>query len=342
MSENFWRNTSLDSIEFLSNLKHRIKKNFHKFFTGLSEDYQIKIHKWITEEVKNNIKKDKLFDAIYFEIRSRCNSTCSFCAASIQNEIRPDITMPIDLFKKVINELSLLNYRGKIAFHVNNDPLLVKNLEEYVAYARSKCNDSWIQILTNGKSLNNKNGQMLIDAGVNEITINVYTKERKFNTPKNIKNFEKEVLLKKFAYNQIKEGHKNPKVEDKKTINYNKILRKVEDELTNRSGSAPNKKTNQKIPNLGFCSYPFEQFNIDAKGNVSHCCADFYFDNKMGNVKNQTITEIWSGKKFNFIRDNLLQDKRKNLPMCSKCDHFGINSLPKKYSKKMIYKLIRT
>ena len=36
-------------------------------------------------------------------------------------------------------------------------------------------------------------------------------------------NFEKEVLLKKFAYNQIKEGHKNPKVEDKKTINYNKI-----------------------------------------------------------------------------------------------------------------------
>ena len=47
-------------------------------------------------------------------------------------------------------------------------------------------------------------------------------------------------------------------------------------DLSNRAGSNPAKKNVQKPYLAGFCSYPFEQFNIDPNGNVSICCADSF------------------------------------------------------------------
>ena len=39
--------------------------------------------------------------AFYFEVRTRCNGACAFCAAAIQAEIREDMSMPFDLYAKV-------------------------------------------------------------------------------------------------------------------------------------------------------------------------------------------------------------------------------------------------
>ena len=42
------------------------------------------------------------------------------------------------MVKKAINELSNLKFDGTIAFHVNSEPLLVKNIDDYISYAREK------------------------------------------------------------------------------------------------------------------------------------------------------------------------------------------------------------
>ena len=78
-----------------------------------------------------------LFHTIFFEARTRCNSRCAFCAASIQNETREDLVLPFDLHAKVIDELAELGYHGQIAYHINSEPLLVPNLEQYIEYARA-------------------------------------------------------------------------------------------------------------------------------------------------------------------------------------------------------------
>lgn len=340
MNELFWTNRFIEKFKFLSKVKLKVRKISNFFFLRVSSGNQLKIHNYITQEERKRYETNPIFSAVYFELRSRCNSTCSFCAASIQNETRPDITMSFLLFKKSINELSEINYNGKIAFHVNSDPLLIKNIAEFVGYARQKCPNAWIQILSNGKSLNNKNGQELIDAGVNEISLNIYSKNKKLITPKNVKKFEDEVLLKNYSINKIQSGHvvKNKMADN---IYYNKSSRILEEQLTNRAGSAPNKKTNQKLPTLGFCSYPFEQFNIDASGNVSHCCADFYFSNKMGNIRDNSMLNIWEGEGFKKVRQHLLNNERASGSLCSKCDHFGITKVPKKFFRRNLYKLAR-
>ena len=115
-----------------------------------------------------------LFRAVFFELRSKCNGRCSFCAASIHHEKRKDIKMPFELYKKAINELSEINFTGRIAFHVNNEPLLFDDLDKFIQVAREKVPEAWIQIKTNGTLLNKERFESLCQSGINEAYVNVY------------------------------------------------------------------------------------------------------------------------------------------------------------------------
>lgn len=337
-----WNTTIFDNIKALSILKKKLKTSSSYYFKKLSRHKQLKIHNFITSDDKRFYSNQNLFDSIFFELRTKCNSQCTFCAASIQNDIRPDITMSFELYQKVINELSEINYNKRIAFHVNSEPLLVNNLHDYISYARKKCPKSWIQILTNGRSLNNRKGEEILNAGIDELSINLYGKSLTEKLPVNIKKFEEEVLYKFYdkenVYNDLP-GKINKK-KFPKYIKYTKAKRLVEELLSNRAGSAPNKKSNHELPNLGYCSHPFSQFNITVNGDVSQCCADFYFQSKMGNLKNNSILEIWNGKKFKNIRNNLKKNERYSNLLCAGCDHFGMNNLPKNLIKRQMYKLL--
>ena len=152
--------------------------------------------------------------------------------------------MSFELYKKVINELSEINYNKRIAFHVNSEPLLVKNLHEYISYARKKCPNSWIQILTNGRSLNNQRGEEILNAGIDELSVNLYGKYLTEKLPVNIKNFEDQVLYKFYNKDNVYvdlPGKINKK-RFPKYIKYTKAKRLLEEILSNRAGSAPNKK----------------------------------------------------------------------------------------------------
>ena len=131
--------------------------------------------------------------------------------------------------------------------------------------------------------------------------------------------------------NFINDEFKNKK--KSKIFIYNKFKRSLGEILTNRANSSPNKKIN-KIPKLGFCFLPFSQFNVTVNGVVSHCCADFYFSNEMGNIQYQKLIDIWNGDKFVKIRNNLKNHSRDEETMCAGCDTFGV------YKPKNIFKRI--
>ena len=249
--------------------------------------------------------------------------------------------MDFDLYKKTILDLSAINYKGSIAFHVNNEPLLVKNLEDYISFARKNLKNSWINILTNGKSLNPINGKKIIDAGIDELSINIYNDDLKAELPNNIKNFENKVLKKLFTKNQVLSGHEGKRPQHK-FIKYNIFKRLLNEVLMNRAGTSPNKQSNRPPPeDHGFCEYPFQQLNITANGNVSRCCCDLNFEYPMGNIKFQDVKDIWFGSKFTELRKNLLKGDRKNSEICSKCDFYGIANPPKNFFKKVIYYFLK-
>ncbi len=58
----------------------------------------------------------------------------------------------------------------------------------------------------------------------------------------------------------------------------------------------------------GYCPAPNEQFVILWDGRVTVCCTDYEGTLAMGNVKEQTIEEIWTSPKWQHMREQMWQD----------------------------------
>jgi len=65
-----------------------------------------------------------------------------------------------------------------------------------------------------------------------------------------------------------------------------------------------------------FCILPWTHFYANADGAVLPCCIGNY-QKPIGNLRNNTIEEIWNNEKFKQIRLNMLQGKR--CEECSAC-----------------------
>ncbi len=323
----FYGIVKINEIEFVNKLKpnkfvaavESLKAITKKIYYSLTPKIRFIVFKYLV-----NIKKyeNKSFDTVYFELRTRCNSQCSFCMASIFTDNRDDITMPIDLYEKIINELAAENFRGTIGFYVNNEPLLVKNLDQYIKIARRKLKNANLRILTNGLKLNPTNGQMLLDCGVNEIEVNLYQSSLKTVIPKGLVKFENEVIKPLLNNREVKAN--NDFMFRNREVRYHKVLRKVNEILTTRGGTAPNTDVKETVYD-GFCAYPFWQLNVTADGRVAQCCADFYFDNFKLNCNENNIYNIWESKEFSDLRKDLLKGDRSKNNMCKKCDYAGEN-----------------
>ena len=87
------------------------------------------------------------------------------------------------------------------------------------------------------------------------------------------------------------------------------------------------------------CFYPTYSVLIDWNGDIFLCPQDWQRRVSMGNVMQETIFEIWTGKTLTKYRKDLLQGKRCSLP-CTKCNADG-TLLGRDHAKKwkLIYKM---
>jgi len=58
----------------------------------------------------------------------------------------------------------------------------------------------------------------------------------------------------------------------------------------------------------GYCPAPNEQFVILWDGRVTVCCTDYEGTLGLGNVKEQTVAEIWTGPKWKHMREQMWRD----------------------------------
>lgn len=68
-----------------------------------------------------------------------------------------------------------------------------------------------------------------------------------------------------------------------------------------------------------FCDKPFRELSVGVDSNCSICCRDFENFMVLGNVKKQTIYEIWNGKEYQRIRDLFRRGKQGELLLCKNC-----------------------
>src|SRR5271156_2036588 len=104
---------------------------------------------------------------IYFEVTNRCNLLCTTCPRTFE-ELEPEKDMPWELFTKIVDQSPGLK---RAVLQGVGEPMLVKNLPQMVRYLKDR--SVYALFNTNGTLLNEKNGQALIDAGLDELRVSL-------------------------------------------------------------------------------------------------------------------------------------------------------------------------
>ena len=237
-----------------------------------------------------------------------CNRKCSFCPRSDDGyqDIKEFITT--DLHTKLMNELSVLNYKGLIMYSGFNEPLLNKKIYENILQARTLVPESKIELITNGDVLNEKRLVKLFESGLSTILISVY------DGPDDVVKFQNmvdNVGLDKERY-VIRHRYLPPEKDFGITI-------------SNRGGQMKNASypilpLNEKMSDP--CNYPAYSFFLDYNGDVLMCSHDWGKKNILGNLNKNTLKEIWLSEISTSSRKKLISSNR-SLSPCNVCDVSG-------------------
>lgn len=240
-------------------------------------------------------------NTIEIETINRCNNDCSFCPVNKNADTRPYKKMSMELFKKIICELSDIDYRGYISIFSNNEPLIDVRIYEMIQYAKDKLPNAVHCLYTNGTLLDEEKFLQLT-ASLDYLVIDNYDDDLKL-----LHNVE-----------PIYQKHKEDNTDCKVSI----IMRKKNQVLLNRGGVAPNRSSEDAFTSS--CAFPFMQLIIRPDGKISRCCQDALAKTTLGDVSENTVKEVWEGKEFKAFRDELINEGRNSIDFCKNCDSFGI------------------
>ena len=95
-------------------------------------------------------------------------------------------------------------------------------------------------------------------------------------------------------------------------------MRYLKEVLSNRAGSAPNKKATEKVVEET-CLLPFTDAWIMPNGKVGLCCCDNFEVTDFGDLNTTPLKEIWGGEKLQSVR-RTIADGRQAYPFCRHCD----------------------
>ncbi len=286
---------------------------------------------------------------LWFDSSSYCNLKCKMCP---NKALSKDVlgTMDYDLFTRIIDQV--VGYVGDINMHHRGEPLLNPRLFDMIRYARDR--DIRVRFHTNGCLMTEDKAAALIDVQPDLISFSIdgFDKESYENVriggsfEKTVGNVMKLLELrrkakKKLPYvvvERITFLHQEitPEIETRTAklekefldAGVNEVVAKdefiwAEEEMEKRETPLTYKK----------CTFPWYAMVIGWNGDVTPCPQDFFAKMVMGNLAEQTVEEVWTGKPYQELREKL-QNDLDSLSMCRRCDRLcrkTVRGLPLQY-----------
>lgn len=240
---------------------------------------------------------EKQIKAIEIEINSRCNLQCSYCPNSL-NARESHGTMSVEMYHSLIDQLHELNFSGRISYDFYNEPLLSKNLLNYVSYTKNKLSGSFIEIYSNGTLLTLEKFRDLVSAGVDQFLI---TKHEGVKS------------------NYIFPKTLNCLTEDERAM---VIYREHEDIVKFNRGGTLGSMHDKEVKAFTPCHIPEAVISITHDGNVLPCFEDVKETLIMGNLKEKSLIDIWNSEKYVTFRKHLRTGLRHLYGVCKNCDRY--------------------
>jgi len=284
---------------------------------------------------------------VFVDPADACNFKCSFCPTAdrkLMKEVgRPWRQMSFDLYKKITNDL--LKFPKKIEvlrLYKDGEPLLNKHFVDMIKYAKDIGASNRIDTTTNAALLNPKLGREIALAGLDRINISIeginneqYKQfsniDFEFNRVlDNVREFYENKgnceMLVKINGDHLTEKDKNKFLELFGDITDKIYIEHVMSCWPNFDLESHGVKVNdnsgiygQEIKEVDICPYVFYSFAVNSDGLVSVCFLDWARKMIVGDLKTESIEEVWNGGKMKRYRKLMLDGNRKKHPECANC-----------------------
>jgi len=344
-----------EKIEFFlkKNKKEEIKILWKIFFK--KGYFNFPINKSIEIYIINNFKNlKKIFNYINFrylfhlcgskkinigypphlliEPVSTCNLRCPFCFQTDKTfTLKPFMgVMEFNFFKKIVDEADQLGI-GAVTLASRGEPTLHKNLKDMLKYLGMKKNIHEIKLNTNATFLSIELIHEIFKNKISQVVISAdhYEKE-KFEKLRKNSNFEKIVNNVDNLY-KIRENYTHTNTEIRISgIEFNENIDKEKfhqfwikrsDHVTLGKAlerwDTYNNSIDEKINDP--CETLWDRMYVWFDGKVNPCDADYKSYLSYGNLKENSIKEVWQSNIINKTRCAHLNNERKNIDPCNKC-----------------------
>lgn len=311
-------------------------------FLGYAELKTIRSEKWEqaqSDEYKEYRKNWKEYPEQMFipdfplhmnlQTSNLCNLKCEFCNRQVFDYKFKNAYMPFETFKSIIDEGAKEGLKS-IAISCFDEPLMNKQLHEYVAYAKSK-GILDIFINTNGTLLTPDRSKQLIEAGITKIIISLDSPyKEQYEAIRKGASFDKVISNIKALF-ELRGENVNPLIRINMIMMPEDTMQKIDDtwlllsnhvdliatlRLVDLEAETPD--YNNRISNF-VCPQMLSRMVLDEQGNVYPCCMIAGDDLYLGNVNEGSLKDMWQSDKYNYIRGVHMAGYFYHLPSCAKC-----------------------
>jgi sulfatase maturation enzyme AslB (radical SAM superfamily) len=284
---------------------------------------------------------------IFVEPTNICNFNCVYCPESFENfEARAGglSRMDIEAFARVSDQIKEMGRIKTLNFYMMGEPLANRQLPDFIKIARRKEIADRIILTTNGSLLDEKAARRILDAELDYLRVSVYggnaqSFARKTQTriplervQRNVERFSElrdALKARTFVYvKMIDSGDPDENREflerftpiaDEAAIepvmNWNDPsegnLAQMDSQSLLRGAHFQHRKT--------ICPQPFYTLVVHADLRVSVCCVDWAKEAVVGDLKTQTLSEVWSGAALRDFHVAHLEGRRSELTACKNC-----------------------
>ena len=268
---------------------------------------------------------------LLIEPTSVCNLRCIMCFQVDTSFTKKKYMgmMPWDIFTKAVDEASEKGCKA-ITLASRGEPTLHPKLPKMIKYISDK-GILDLKINTNATKLNDKLSYAILENNVSELVFSVDagTKETyeqirvlgKFDKVlNNIKNFNKirSNYFKKSACITRISG-----VKVKKEQNIDQMVsfwEKYVDEVSIKPATPRwDSYNNKPIKITKSCNQLWERMYVWYDGKINPCDFDYKSFLSVGNIKNNSLEEIWNSNEYNSLRKKHIEKKRSDCFPCDRC-----------------------
>lgn len=258
-----------------------------------------------------------MISELQLELTNRCNSNCIMCHRELNQRKIGDIEL--SEAKRIIDE-SVRCGAKFIKPQWYGESTLYKQYLEVLKYSKDK--GMKIMVFTNGSALTEEMIDKMLEIGVDKVVFSIDSQIKE----------EYEQIRKGLLFEKVLENLKYFDIQSRMLWKYphkTEIIVAAVDQgknnhdlieffrpYTDSTVIAKNIRVDQvKSKVKVYCNHNVEKrLIVDINSDCYLCCRDWYGAHYIGNLKKQSIEDVWNGE----LRQNLLKNLN-NLELCQKC-----------------------